>query len=164
MAPQYALTDKSSTPMGKRPFALRADFIRLPIYAPQAVFVAITAAVLFAVACRIGIKYSFNVNEGWNAYWAGTAWSGGDLYPPPTALKLNTYLPLWFYVTGSLGSLVGDNIVAGRIVARGATLSIAVAIFLIVRAMTGLRRDGVTAAAALLAMTGLFYGQYLSAV
>jgi len=67
MAPQYALTDKSSTPLGKRPFALRADFIRLPMYAPQAVFVAIAAAVLFAVVCRIGVKYSFNVNEGWNA-------------------------------------------------------------------------------------------------
>jgi hypothetical protein len=163
MAPEYALTDKSSTPMGKGPFALRADVIRLPMYAPQAVFVAIAAAVLFAVACRIGVKYSFNVNEGWNAYWAGTAWSGGDLYPPPSAFKLNTYLPLWFYVTGSLGSLVGDNIVAGRIVAGAAMLSIAVAIFLIVRAMTGLRRDGVTAAAAFLAMTGLFYGQYLAA-
>jgi hypothetical protein len=163
MAPEYALTDNSSTAVGKHPFALRADFIRLMIYAPQTVFVAIAAVALFAVVCRIEIKYSFNVNEGWNAYWAGTAWSGGDLYPPPSAFKLNTYLPLWFYVTGALGSLLGDNIVAGRIVAGAAMLSIALAVFLVVHATTGLRRDGVTAAAAFLAMTGLFYGQYLAA-
>jgi hypothetical protein len=127
------------------------------------VFVAIAAAVIAAVVCRIGVKYSFNVNEGWNAYWAAAAWSGADLYPPPSTLKLNTYLPLWFYATGALGSVVGDNIIAGRIIASAALLSNAVVIFLIVHAMAGRRRDGVTAAAAFLAISGLFYGQYLAA-
>lgn len=163
MAPEFTLTETSSTAVRKRPVALRAAFLRLSIYAPQAVFVAIAAAVLAAVACRIAVKYSFNVQEGWNAYWAATAWSGGDLYPPSNALKLNNYLPLWFYVTGSLGSLLGDNIIAGRIVAGAAMLGTAVAVFLIVHAMTGRRRDGVTAAAAFLAMCGLFYGQYAAA-
>jgi hypothetical protein len=162
MASEYALTDKPSSPTRQRPFA-RTNFIRLPLYAPQAVFVAIAAAVLVAIACRIAIKYSFNVNEGWNAYWAGIAWSGGDLYPPPTELKMNVYLPLWFYLTGGLGSLLGDNIIAGRIVAGVAMLATAGAVFLIVRAMTGLRRDGMTAAAAFLAMCGLFYGPYVAA-
>jgi hypothetical protein len=149
--------------MRKRPFALGADLLRPLVHAPLAVFVAMAAAVLVAAVVRVGVKYSFNVNEGWNAYWAATAWSGADLYPPPTALKLNTYLPLWFYLTGALGSLVGDNIVAGRVIAGAALLSNALVIFLIVRVMTGLRRDGVTAAAAFLAMSGLFYGQYLAA-
>lgn len=163
MAPEYALTDKARTPMREEPLSLRTDFIRFPLYAPLAVFAAIAAAVLVAIACRIAIKYSFNVNEGWNAYWAAAAWSGADLYPPPTALKMNTYLPLWFYVTGALGSLVGDNIIAGRIVAGAALLGTAGAVFLIVRAMTGLRRDGMTAAAALLAMSAVFYGPYIAA-
>jgi hypothetical protein len=149
--------------MRKAPFAVRADLIRLPLYAPLAVFVAIAAAVLVAIVCRIAIKYSFNANEGWDAYWAAVAWSGGDLYPPPSTFKLNVYLPLWFYVTGSLGNLVGDNIIAGRIVAGAALVSIAAIIFLIVQGMTGLRRDGVTAAAAFLAMSGLFFGQYVAA-
>jgi hypothetical protein len=149
--------------MRKAPFAPRADFIRLLTYAPQAVFVAMAAAVLVAIVCRIGTKYSFNVNEGWNAYWAVTAWSGGDLYPPPSVFKLNTYLPLWFYVTGGLGSLLGDHVIAGRIVAGAALLSIAAVIFLIVHAMTGLRRDGVTAAAAFLTVSGLFFGPYVAA-
>lgn len=157
------MTETSSTAVRKRPVALRADFIRLAMHLPQAVFVAIAAAVLVAVACRIAVKYSFNIQEGWNAYWAATAWSGGDLYPPPSSLKLNNYLPLWFYVTGSLGSLLGDNIIAGRIVTGAAMLGTAAAVFLIVRAMTGLRRDGVTAGAAFLAMCGLFYGHYVAA-
>ena len=163
MAREYVLTDKSATPLRTQPLALRANFIRLGMHAPQTVFVAIAAVVIAAVVCRIGLKYSFNVNEGWNAYWAAAAWSGADLYPPPSALKMNTYLPLWFYLTGSLGSLVGDNIMAGRILAGAALLSTAVVIFLIVHAMTGLRRDGVTAAAAFLAMSGLFYAQYVAA-
>jgi hypothetical protein len=149
--------------MRKAPFALRADYVRLPLYAPLAVFAAIAAAVLVAIACRIAIKYSFNVNEGWNAYWAAAAWSGADLYPPPTALKMNTYLPLWFYLTGALGSLLGDNIIAGRVVAGAALLGTAGVVFLIVRAITGLKRDGMTAAAAFLAMSALFYGPYVAA-
>jgi hypothetical protein len=163
MAPDDALTDKAQAPMRKDPFAFRADFVRFTISAPLAVFAAIAAAVLLVIACRIAIKYSFNVNEGWNAYWAAAAWSGADLYPPPTALKMNVYLPLWFYLTGSLGSLLGDNIIAGRIVAGAAMLGTAGAVFLIVRAITGLRRDGMTAAAAFLAMCGLFYGLYVAA-
>jgi hypothetical protein len=163
MAPEFTLTETSSTAVRKRPFALRVDVIRLLAYAPQAVFVAIAAAVLAAIVCRIGVKYSFNVQEGWNAYWAAVAWSGGDLYPVPNSLELNNYPPLWFYVTGSLGSLLGDNIIAGRILTGAAMLGTAVAVFLIVHAMTGLRRDGVTAGAAFLAMCGLFYGQYAAA-
>jgi hypothetical protein len=162
MAPQYALTD-TSKPMRKGAFGLRADFMRLPLYAPLAVFGVIAAAVVVAIMLRIGSKYSFNVNEGWNAYFAAAAWSGADLYPPPSALKMNTYLPLWFYLTGALGSLVGDNIIAGRILAGAAMLATAGAVFLMVRAMTCLRRGGVTAAVALLAMCGLFYGQYVAA-
>ena len=60
------MTETSSTAARKRPVALRADFMRLAMHAPQAVFVAIAAAVLVAVACRIAVKYSFNVQEGWN--------------------------------------------------------------------------------------------------
>jgi hypothetical protein len=162
MAPEDAVTDKPATPLRKRPFALRAGFFRLAIHAPLAVFAAIAAAVVVAIVCRIGIKYSFNVNEGWNAYFAAAAWSGADLYPPPNALKMNTYLPLWFYLTGSLGSLVGDNIIAGRIIAGAALLGTAGAVFLMVGAMTGLQRDAMTAVVAFLAMSGLFFGQYVA--
>ena len=157
------MTDVPAARMRKGAYALHPDFIRLPLHAPLAVFGAIAATVVVAIVCRIAVKYSFNVNEGWNAYFAAAAWSGADLYPPPVALKMNTYLPLWFYLTGSLGSLLGDNIVAGRILAGAALLGTAGAVFLMVRAMTGLRRDGVTAAIAFLAMNGLFFGQYVAA-
>src|SRR5262249_45913001 len=49
------------------------------------------------------------------------------------------------------------------IVAGAALRGTAGAVFLMVRAMTGLRRDGVTAAIAFLAMNGLFFGQYVAA-
>jgi hypothetical protein len=157
------MTDVPAARMRKGAYALRPDFIRPALRAPLAVFAAIAAAVVAALVCRIAIKYSFNVNEGWNAYFAAAAWNGADLYPPPSALKMNVYLPLWFYLTGSLGSLIGDNIIAGRILAGAAMLATAGAVFLIVRAMTGLRRDGLTAAAAFVAMNGLFFGPYLAA-
>jgi hypothetical protein len=139
----------------------RGRFFRLVCYAPLAILLSISGAVLVAMVCRIGVKYSFNLNEGWNAYWAAAAWDGADLYPPPGSLKLNTYLPLWSYATGWLGSLVGDNILAGRIVAGSALLLNAAVAFLIVREITGHARDGWCAAGAFLAMSGLYYAQYV---
>jgi hypothetical protein len=141
----------------------RGKLIQLALHAPSAILLSISGAVLVAMVCRIGVTYSFNVNEGWNAYWAAAAWQGADLYPPPSSLKLNTYLPLWFYATGWLGSVVGDNILAGRIVAGSALLLDAVVIFRIAREITGHGRDGWCAAAAFLAMNGLYHAEYVGA-
>src|SRR5437763_16967952 len=106
-----------STTLGdRRPFAPRSH---KPLAVRLAEFAFFTASVLVVavVAFKIGVMHRFNVNEGWNGFWAAAAWSGGELYPDPASLKLNNYLPFWSYATGALGSLTGDNIQAGRILA-----------------------------------------------
>jgi hypothetical protein len=56
-----------------------------------------------------------NYNEGWNAYWQGAAAAGESIYPEPPGLTWNNYPPLGFYLTGWPGSVVGDQIAAGRV-------------------------------------------------
>ena len=82
--------------------------IDLIFHLPRLFYFSLSAALAAAVFCKIGVKYGFDTNEGWNAYWASAAWDGSDLYPDPTSLKLNNYLPLWSYSTGALGRLVGE--------------------------------------------------------
>jgi len=130
---------------------------------PGVAYLVISLVVMAALGCKIGAKYSFNVNEGWNAYWAKAAWTGAELYPPLASLRLNNYLPLWFYLTGALGSLVGDNIRAGRAIAAAALLLDGVVIALIAREIVGARKDWWLAGAAFVALFGLFHQDYAAA-
>ncbi|WP_041392155.1 6-pyruvoyl-tetrahydropterin synthase-related protein [Pleurocapsa sp. PCC 7327] len=61
------------------------------------------------------------------------AFSDRPLYPDLKALTSNNYPPLSFYIAGSLGLLVGDNIIAGRIISFVSLLIIAINIGLIVQ-------------------------------
>jgi hypothetical protein len=130
---------------------------------PGVVFVAVALVVLASLGCKIATQFSFNVNEGWNAYWAKAAWSGGELYPPLSSLKLDNYLPPWFYLTGALGALVGDNIRAGRVIAAIALLLDGVLVALIAREVVGHRRGWWLAGAAFVALFGLFHQDYAGA-
>ena len=97
------------------------------------------ALVLVCAAGRLEllpVHVSFNPNEGWNAFQAAHALGGGALYPAPGGLTGDNYPPLSFYVVGALGRLVGDPIVAGRVVALLSTLAAAAAVF------AGVRRLG----------------------
>jgi hypothetical protein len=67
--------------------------------------------------CAIPLHVPRNYNEGWNAYFAQIAMHGGVLYPPVNAMVANNYPPLSFYLVGAAGKVVGDNIVAGRLLA-----------------------------------------------
>ncbi len=78
-----------------------------------------------AIACLAGfarvvaiapLHVPLDPNEGWNAYHAVAAITGRGLYPDPAGFMINNYPPLSFYVTGCLGRLIGDDIVAGRII------------------------------------------------
>lgn len=77
-----------------------------------------------AVLCLGGIYRAVTVlflhvpldpNEGWNAYHAADAVAGRPLYPGSSPDFINNYPPLSFYLVGGIGALIGDNIVAGRI-------------------------------------------------
>ncbi len=106
--------------------------------ADRAVFVLL---VLTALGCAAGVlravaivplHVSLDPDEGWNAYLAAAAVSGHSLYPGPASYFVNNYPPLSFYLVGALGSVVGDNIFAGRSVSLVAFLFVCGAIVRIV--------------------------------
>ena len=151
----------------KPPRALSARIPEVLAALPGVVYAALALVVVAAMACKVGTRFSFNVNEGWNAYWARTAWSGADLYPPLDGLRLNNYLPLWSYLTGSLGALVGDNIRAGRAIAAIALLLDGAVIALIVRELVGKEALGWLgwwlAGVGFIALFGLYHQDYAAA-
>jgi hypothetical protein len=100
----------------------------------------VTAALLVLVALWMAepVLWVFALvprgySEGWNAMVALRAMSDLPLYPQDQTLHTNNYPPLSFYLVGALGALVGDNIVAGRIVSLVGTVAIAGEIALTMR-------------------------------
>ncbi len=74
-------------------------------------------------------------DEGWYAYFAAAAVSGGQLYPDQNSYMVNNYPPLSFYLFGAVGTLLGDNILAGRIISVLAFLVLAGTVWLAARRM-----------------------------
>ena len=66
--------------------------------------------------CWMFAHAPLDIDEGWNAMQSMRAFAGRPLYPALDALTANNYPPLSFYIVGGFGRIVGDNIVAGRIV------------------------------------------------
>jgi hypothetical protein len=108
---------------------------KLPLRLCVAALALFCLAGLVRSAVVAGLPVPLDPNEGWNAYHALHAMSGGALYPPPGSFLFNNYPPLSFYVIGGLGALIGDNIVAGRIVSLLAVLGIAAGIHFAARRM-----------------------------
>ena len=117
----------------------------------------LTAAVVVAELLRVsaiaGLRVPLDPNEGWNAYHAADAMAGRALYPGPASFFVNNYPPLSFYLVGSLGRLLGDNIVAGRILSLLSFVFAMLAIRQVGRAM------GCSSAAA--AAGGAFFAAWL---
>jgi hypothetical protein len=98
-----------------------------------------------------------NYNEGWNAYWAGAATHGGALYTSAESLVSNNYPPLSFFIVGRIGDLLGDNIMAGRLVSLASLVVLTVAACLWLRA-TGTLRIVALAGGAMILAGFSFYG------
>lgn len=87
-------------------------------------------------ALMVTHKIPFDPREGWNAYNATAAVSGGGaLYPARTDLWFNNYPPLSFFLVGGLGELLGDPIVAGRVVSLISAAGTALAVGTVARLM-----------------------------
>jgi hypothetical protein len=158
--------------MVKPPKVLSAKIPGMLAALPGVVYAVLALVIVAALACKVGTRFSFNVNEGWNAYWAKAAWSGAELYPPLDGLRLNNYLPLWFYLTGALGALVGDDIRAGRAIAAIALLLDGAVIALIAREIVGAGKGWSgwsgwlgwwLAGATFIALFGLYHQDYAAA-
>lgn len=111
----------------------------------------VTGLALARLASIAGLDVQRNYNEGWNAYHALAAMGGGALYPRAPSMMVDNYPPLSFFVTGWLGKLIPDLVVAGRIISLLSTLIAAAAIFAIARAMAVTRIEALFAAALFLA-------------
>lgn len=76
-------------------------------------------------------------NEGWNAHFADAALGRDSLYPSRDRLVSNNYPPLSFYAVGGLGRLVGDHILAGRLLSLAAVVGIGVGVAVAARQLGG---------------------------
>jgi len=110
----------------------------------------------------IGRYLPLDPNEGWNAYFADAAISGGMLYPPADALITNNYPPLSFYIVGAIGHLTGDNIFAGRVIALVSLLFVAWSIFYWLRTTGSAVRIGLLAALTFLAYAVTYSRVYVA--
>jgi len=86
---------------------------------------------------RAFLNVEIENNEGWNAYFADAAMGKMPLYPSADQLITNNYPPLSFYILGLVGRLVGDPVLAGRLLSLLAVIAIATAIALSVRRLGG---------------------------
>ena len=74
---------------------------------------------------RISFGTLIATNEGWNACYQNIAIGKTSLYPALNQLITNNYPPLSFYVVGFFGKLIGDNVLAGRLLSLLALVVIA---------------------------------------
>ncbi|HEY3779062.1 MAG TPA: glycosyltransferase family 39 protein [Rhizomicrobium sp.] len=104
--------------------------------------IASLAGVVHAVAI-VPLHVPLDPDEGWNAYHAAAAVAGRGLYPRPADFMINNYPPLSFYLVGLLGTLVGDQIIAGRIVSLFSFLTLCGLVASLVRMSGASRRAAV---------------------
>lgn len=120
-----------------------------------AILSVLALALLLRDVAAIPLQVPLDPNEGWNAYNALAAMAG-HLYPPPGAWLFNNYPPLSFYPVGALGALLGDAIIAGRILSLLAFAAVTGLVFAILCRM-GCARFA-AAFGALLFAAGLLVG------
>jgi hypothetical protein len=111
------------------------------------VLIATALLLLAGPAWRVFYVVPWDYNEGWNAYHAARAVGEGPLYPAANSYLTNNYPPLSFLIVGTIGRLISDNILAGRIIAFVSVLTVAACIGVIVQALTRSWRSAVFAGA-----------------
>ena len=86
---------------------------------------------------RSFLNIDIDLLEGWNAYYADAAMGRMPLYPSSGRLITNNYPPLSFYIVGLLGRVIGDTVLAGRLLSMVAVAVCAAVIALIIRRLGG---------------------------
>ena len=125
----------------------------------------LVAFLLLGPVLLIPLRIPLSYNEGWNAYFAARAvgLASGPLYPPADTMVFDNYPPLSFYLVGLFGRwVVGDLIVAGRIVALSSLLASAALLGACVAMLGGDRRGGLSAAVLLLLYVATFFRDYVA--
>lgn len=91
------------------------------------VLVAVCGVFLWRTMQVLTASLPLDPNEGWNAYHALSAFSA--LYPPAESYLVNNYPPLSFYLVGALHPLIGDAVIAGRVLSVLAMFVVALSIY-----------------------------------
>lgn len=102
------------------------------------IFLVITTA-LFYLQPLVETGYKLPIsryNEGWNAYFSLRAISGKNLYSNNELIS-NNYPPLFFYIAGALGKVLGDYVLAGRYLAWLALFTVSFEVGYIVKRLGG---------------------------
>src|SRR6266576_1835516 len=110
---------------------------------------------------RAFLNVEIETNEGWNAYFADAAMGKMPLYPSADQLITNNYPPLSFYIVGLVGRLVGDPVLAGRLLSLVAVVAIATAIALSVKRLGGSGMAARISAAFFVATVSRFFMPYI---
>jgi hypothetical protein len=96
----------------------------------------LTAAMdAFGPIYRAHFLAEFNINEGWNAYYADAVMHGQSLYPSPGALITNNYPPLSFLIVAGFACLVGNPVFVGRAISLMSLLVISASIYCILKGL-----------------------------
>lgn len=106
---------------------------RADIIAGLIVFAIGIALYLIWPLLTLRVQAPVSPNEGWEGLLADRAFGAGALYPPRDEFVFNNYPPLSFYLVGGLGRLIGDNIIAGRVLSLLSVFAIAGNVALIAR-------------------------------
>ena len=99
-----------------------------------ALFALVCAMGLWRAITVIGLHVPLDPNEGWNAYLARAAMAG-HVYPDAHGYVVNNYPPLSFYIVGAFAKLLGDGIIAGRVISLLAFACVTAGVFQAARAM-----------------------------
>src|SRR6516162_2022157 len=110
---------------------------------------------------RAFLNIEITDNEGWNAYFADAAMGKMPLYPSTAQLITNNYPPLSFYIVGLAGRLIGDAVLAGRLLSLFSVIAIATAIAVSVRRLGGTQAAAGISAAFYIAMMSRFFRSYV---
>lgn len=105
--------------------------------------------------------FEIDFNEGWNGYFQLRAMAGRPLYSGYPPYFANNYPPLSFYLVGAVGKVVGDPVLAGRLVSLGALAAIAWACGSIVRAAGGGKWERLLSVATCVLLFAAFATDYL---
>ena len=123
------------------------------------VFVLLLPHVVF-----IASHVSLSSNEGWNAYLARSAMGldHAPLYPPSDQMVFNNYPPSSFYIVGLFGWLLGDMILAGRIISLLALLACACTVGRLVLILGGARAGAWFAGLLVVIYSAVCYSDYVA--
>jgi hypothetical protein len=132
-------------------------------------YVRVTEWLLYVIAAwsfawpvyRAFLNVEIENNEGWNAYFADAAMGKMPLYPSANQPITNNYPPLSFYIVGLIGRLIGDPVLAGRLLSLMAVVVIATAIVLAVKRLGGSRVAARIGAAFYVATMSRFFVSYV---